>query len=107
MYEYKAKVKKIVDGDTIAVEVDLGFELTQVMVLRLYGLNTPEIVGVEREKGLEAKQFVQDRLPIGKEVIVKTFKDKKEKYGRYLAEVIFDNQSLNQLLLNSGIAQPL
>lgn len=108
MYEYRAKVLKIIDGDTIHAEIDMGMDLYQNKVLRLYGINTPEIQGAERENGLASKAYVEMALPIGKTVIIRTFKDKTEKYGRYLVNIYNDPKSiyltLNEELVKMGFA---
>ena len=106
MYEYKAKVIDIIDGDTIRAEIDLGFNITRTEVLRLYGINTPEIRSKdtnERDKALRAKNRL---VELCAEIdYIRTFKDKREKYGRILAELYDKNgNSLNQILINEGFA---
>lgn len=105
-YIYNAEVYRVIDGDTIVCDVDLGFFITQRMVFRLYGINCPEIVGTERAKGLESKEYMQTRIE-GKQIIIKTHKDKKEKYGRYLAEIYLDGFLINEELLTKGLAEKL
>lgn len=107
MYIYRAKVKRITDGDTIVVDIDLGFEtIINNVKLRLYGINTPETKGATRVAGLQAKEFVERQLPVGTSVILKTYRDKTEKYGRYLAEVTKEGESdtINLTLLRLGLA---
>lgn len=105
MYEYSATVKKVVDGDTIDVSADLGFDIWYNVRLRINGVNAPE---KNTEEGKAAKQFVVDYLPVGTPVTINTFKDKAEKYGRILANVRKqgEEQTLNELLLSSGHAVP-
>jgi micrococcal nuclease len=112
MYEYKAVVTDVYDGDTITVDIDLGFHIVLHGVkLRLIGINTPEVRGPTKEKGKCVRDWVRDRI-LGKEVTVKT--EKKGKYGRWLANVyyIWDvNQKpvqfhLNDDLLALGMAVP-
>lgn len=106
MYEYKIKkVLKVYDGDTITVEVDLGFGVTKKEVFRLMYINTPEVRGVEREKGLISRDWLRKRLETDKDIIVKSFKDSKGKYGRYLGEVFIDNISINSELVSLGLAE--
>ena len=117
MYYYKATVTKVYDGDTITVNIDLGFsQFFNDQVLRLYGVNTPELRGSEREKkaGQEARDFVRERI-LGKEIVVHTYKDKKGKYGRYLATVFYKregdkpsdpNINLNDELIANGHGVP-
>ena len=92
MYEYSATVVKIIDGDTIDVLVDLGFD-TYVGGkrgrIRLYGIDTPESRTRDKEEknyGLAAKKFVEDFMPVGTVVTLRTFKDKGGKYGRYMGD---------------------
>lgn len=119
MYEYKAKVIKIVDGDTIDFDIDLGFHMTARIRTRLLGINTPEIRGKEREEGLRSKAFVVETLDKAVDVRVKTHKTGK--YGRWLADIlykpleknpsmpeeVFDKEyiNLNKLLLVKGLAK--
>ena len=110
LYHYKMTVTKVVDGDTVYGDVDLGFNIGyKKMEFRLSGINTPETKGTTREAGLTSKKFVEDTI-MGKEVIIVTKKDTKEKYGRYLAEVFFlmgaEWVSLNKTLVDKGLAAP-
>jgi len=106
MYTYKAIVLRVVDGDTIDCSVQLGFDVTMNLRFRLYGINTPETRGIEREQGLKSKARMQQLLPIGEQVVLTTYKDRKEKYGRYLCEVFADDVSLNGLMIAEGLATP-
>ena len=105
MYEYKAKLVRVIDGDTIELEIDLGFSITMKRKIRLLNIDTPEIYHPscekEREHGLEATNFVKEFLS-NQEIIIKTHKDKTGKYGRILAEVFIDNTCLNDRLLIEG-----
>lgn len=106
MYEYRAFVRKVYDGDTITVDIDLGFEVVlRNQKIRLSKINTPEIRGAEREAGIKVRNLVRERIS-NKWVIIKTTKDKKGKYGRWLGEVYCDDaeESLNQWLLSEGHA---
>ena len=107
LYTYKAIVTDVYDGDTITVLVDLGFHTKVQLRIRLYGINTPELRGASREAGLLARDRV-NKLVLGKEVILKTFKDKQEKYGRWLANVYLpgSEQSVNELLVEEKLAIP-
>lgn len=110
-YEYNAAILRIVDGDTIYVLCDLGFTLHESIELRLAGINTPEVVGEEKAAGIAARDFVRAALPIGTPIRIKTYKDKKEKYGRYLADVMYTNATGEEILLNKqlidlGLAKP-
>jgi micrococcal nuclease len=103
MYHYPAIVVDIHDADTMRVNVDLGFSLTlRELPLRLHGINAPEL---STEAGKAARDWLHARLPIGSPVMVRTLKDKREKYGRYLA-IVFDcdDAIINQELIKAGHA---
>lgn len=106
MYEYKAFVKKVYDGDTVTVDIDLGFEVMLVnQKIRLYGINTPEVRGKSKEEGIKVRNLLKDKIS-NKWVTIKTHKDKKGKFGRWLADIYEINSelSINQWLLNEGHA---
>jgi micrococcal nuclease len=104
MYQYKAKVIDVYDGDTITAMVDLGFYHYQQMKFRLYGINTPEIRGEDRDRGIAVRDIVRAMI-LDKEVIINSYKDKQEKYGRYLANILIDDLDLNQWLVQNGHAE--
>ncbi|MCG2419700.1 thermonuclease family protein [Aequorivita sp. F47161] len=104
MYQYKAKIIKVYDGDTVTAMVDLGFYHFQQMKFRLYGIDTPELRGDERGKGLEVRDIVREMI-LNKEVIINSYKDKQEKYGRYLANIIIGDIDLNVWLVDNGYAR--
>ena len=107
---YRMKVTKVVDGDTIYGDVDLGFSVVQKkMEFRFAGINTPEIRGENREAGLKSKEFVINKL-MDKDVIIITKKDVKEKFGRYLAKIYYQDGldwiCINDELIELGLAVP-
>jgi len=108
IYEYKAKLSRVVDGDTLYMVVDLGFRVTMELDFRLEGLNAPEVVGATRTAGLAAKSELERLLSLGSLRVVTT---KSDKYGRWLATVFVDlpdgnTLNVNQVLLNEGFAKP-
>tara|TARA_R100001510_G_C7617468_1_gene179231 strand:+ start:290 stop:631 length:342 start_codon:yes stop_codon:yes gene_type:complete len=103
-YLYKAVVTKIVDGDTVDLLVDCGFNIIRKERIRFYGVDAWETRGEERERGLLAKQFVEEVIPVGSEVMVRTGKE-QGKFGRYLGEIFVDDKSLNEMLLEEGHAE--
>ena len=114
LYTYRASVIKVIDGDTVDLQVSLGFEMYHKARFRLIGINTPESFGKDAcDAGRAAKQFLIDLLPPGTDVIAKTKKDKKEKYGRMLCELFLcdaagtpKDVTVNQTLINAGHAKP-
>ena len=111
MYEYYVrKVEAVVDGDTIDVLIDLGFDILFASRVRLAGIDTPESRTkdlAEKALGLEAKEYLKKALKDAKSVVIKTEKmDSSEKYGRILGWVYIngDTVSLNDMRINDGYA---
>ena len=111
MYEYYVrKVENVVDGDTIDVLIDLGFDILFASRVRLAGIDTPESRTkdlAEKALGLEAKEYLKKSLKDAKSVVIKTEKmDSSEKYGRILGWVYVDGNtvSLNDMMINDGYA---
>ncbi len=106
MYEYSIKnVVRVVDGDTVDVEIDLGFSLTKKERIRLAGIDTPETRtknDEEKKLGIDAKEYLTMRLDSSKNLIVKTEKDGK--YGRMLGWLFDDNRSINRDMTDLGYA---
>ena len=104
MYEYRITVNKIVDGDTVDVDIDLGFGVwLKKQRIRLYGIDTPESRTrdlEEKKYGLMAKKFITEQLQDG--AILKTRLDKKGKYGRILGEFLsLDGETnINELMIH-------
>ena len=95
MYEYRCKIDRVVDGDTVDVDIDLGFGIwLRKERVRLYRIDTPESRTrdlEEKKYGLAAKAFVQSFLPVDSMQTLRTRKDDKGKFGRILGEfVVFD-----------------
>ena len=108
MYKYQATVRRWVDGDTVDVDIDLGFGLIYSnQRLRLYGIDAWESRTrdlAEKEKGLAATAFVNEMAPVGSKIIIVTYKEGK--YGRILAEIFLDDYTnLNKLLTEKGHAE--
>ncbi len=105
MYNYKAKIIGVYDGDTVTAMVDLGFLHFQEMKLRLYGIDTPELRGPERKQGIIVRDILREMI-LNKEVTIRSYKDKQGKYGRYLANIITeDGLEVNQWLVDNGHAK--
>jgi len=109
MYTYKAKVIRIIDGDTIVVDIDLGFYCWLFnQSIRLAGIDTPETRtknSLEKEAGFLAKSFVENHIKPGDIVVVTTILDKTEKFGRILGNISTENGfNINQALLHENLA---
>ena len=111
MFEYYVKkVSKVVDGDTIDVDIDLGFDISFSSRVRLAGIDTPESRTTdkfEKSLGLEAKAYLKNAIDAAKNVVIKTEKmDSSEKYGRILGWVFLDgsDKSLNEMMIEDGYA---
>ena len=97
-YRYNAKNIRVVDGDTVEAEVDLGFRVFRKDIFRLAGINAPE-----RSKGQPAIDFLTSALKTNNVVIESR---KSEKYGRWLATIYADGVNVNQALVDMGHAVP-
>ena len=111
MFEYYVKkVTKIVDGDTIDVDIYLGFSISFTSRVRLAGIDTPESRTrdlLEKKLGLEAKAYLKNAIDEAKTVVIKTEKmDSSEKYGRILGWVFLDgsDKSINEEMIDVGHA---
>ena len=104
-YNYEATVISVYDGDTVTLMVDLGFGTATKQRFRLSRINTPEVRGTDRERGVVSRDYLRDLLPYGKVVGVRTIKDSQEKYGRYLAEIFDGEICVNDLLVQAGMAE--
>jgi len=109
-YVYRAVCNSCYDGDTITVDVDLGLGVwVHGQKLRLFGIDAPEVRGDERCRGLDSRDALRDLIE-GREVLVKTRRDKKGKYGRWLATVFFRSEEhgmmdVNRWLVSLGYAE--
>ena len=105
LYHYKAWVTKVYDGDTITVDIDLGFHIwMKKEKIRLYRINTPEVRGAERPEGLKSRDWLREQI-LEKEVTLVTYRDRKGKYGRWLADVMLDGICINDELVKQGLAE--
>jgi len=111
MYEYYVReVKNVVDGDTIDIIIDLGFDILFSSRVRLAGIDTPESRTTDKAEkvlGLEAKEYLKKQLKDAKSVVIRTEKmNSSEKYGRILGWVYVngESESLNNKMINDGYA---
>ena len=108
MYQYKVKkINRVIDGDTVDLDIDLGFWITVSHRVRLKDINAAETRTLnleEKAKGLVAKEWLEKELSREGEWIIETFKE--DKYGRILGVLYFvgDPVTVNERMLNEGIA---
>lgn len=111
MYEYRVKkLLKVVDGDTIDVDIDLGFDISLAKRVRLAGIDTPESRTsdkFEKTLGLESKEYLKKNIQDAKSIVIKTeLPDSTEKYGRILGWIYIDGseKSINETMIEHGYA---
>ena len=119
MFTYTATVMRWIDGDTVDLEIDLGFKTAVKDRFRLYGIDTPELrpkkadFASEEERREEIKKadaalaYCEKIAPVGTRLVVRTFKDEKGKYGRWLADLRIpeEQRTLNEMLVAEGHAK--
>ena len=108
LYEYKCKVTRVVDGDTIDALIDLGFDVKYNSRVRLYGIDTPESRTRDKDekvRGKLASAFLKEAVDNGKTVVLRTkLSDSRGKFGRVLASVIVDEVDINQAMIENYLA---
>ena len=108
MYEYACEVKRVVDGDTIDVVLDLGFDILFKSRVRLYGIDTPESRTRnldEKARGKMAGAYLKEAVEKGEKVVIQTkLKDSRGKYGRVLGNVVVDGVNINEAMIENFLA---
>jgi len=111
MYEYRVKkLINVIDGDTIDVDIDLGFDISLLRRVRMAGIDTPESRTTDKAEkvlGLEAKEYLKKMMKDAKTIVIKTeLPDSSEKYGRILGWVYVDSatKSINEKMIEDGYA---
>ena len=108
MHEYKVKIRRIVDGDTIDVDIDLGFNMIlSKQRIRLYGIDTPESRTRDKEEKFYGKlsaKFLKEQCKNNSEIFLKTYLDKKGKFGRILGELIVEGVNINKMMIEKYMA---
>jgi micrococcal nuclease len=111
MYEYRVKkLINVIDGDTIDVDIDLGFDISLLRRVRMAGIDTPESRTTDKAEkvlGLEAKEYLKKMMKDAKTIVIKTeLPDSSEKYGRILGWVYIDSatKSINEQMIEDGYA---
>ena len=110
-YIYRIKqITKVVDGDTIDADIDLGFDISLTKRIRLAGIDTPEsrtTDAFEKKLGLEVKEWLKHRLEFAKDILIKTeLPDSTEKYGRIIGHLFINGEeiSINNQMIDEGYA---
>ena len=101
MYTYKAQVARVIDGDTVVLEIDLGFKIFHVMSCRLAGINAPEFHAKDeatRASAIASKEYLMSILPVGEWVEIES--KKLDKYGRAVVKIDY----VNELMIEKGHA---
>ena len=112
-YIYRIRsIHKVVDGDTIDADIDLGFDISLTKRIRLAGVDTPESRTTdanEKKLGLESKEWLKKRVEGAKDIIIRTeLPDSTEKYGRIIGHLFINGEesSLNNQMITEGYAWP-
>ncbi len=100
LYTYRAVITSVYDGDTVTADIDLGMKIwLRGERLRLWGIDTPELNrGTDRKMARQARDFLRSQI-IGRKVIIKTVRDRRGKYGRYLATIYRGDVNINELMV--------
>ena len=105
MYEYACKVERVVDGDTVDVVLDLGFDILYKCRVRLFGIDTPESRTRDKDekaRGKMAGAFLKEAIDNGTKVVIQTkLKDSRGKFGRVLGDVVVDGININQSMIDN------
>ena len=109
MYEYNCQVKRVVDGDTIDVILDLGFSVLYKARVRLFGIDTPESRTRDKDEKVRGKmssRFLKECVSSGDVVIRTELKDSRGKFGRVLGTVMLDGVDINKAMCEAHLAVP-
>jgi len=102
LYNYKATVLKVIDGDTFKARVDVGFDVTTVQKFRMLGINAPEMKGESKKAGEVSKEWLREAIE-GQEVTVNS--QGKDAFGRWLCVVYLNGVSINRAMIEVTITR--
>ncbi len=105
MYTYKANVIRWIDGDTVLIDIDLGFNITRQERIRLARINASELnskIPFQVRKAKHARAVAKKFCPVGSTIFVTTSKNKKDMYARYIAELVFNDVNISDYLIENG-----
>ena len=104
-YTYEALITSVWDGDTCTADISLGFGVTlHKQKLRLFGIDTAELRGDTLLEAQISRDWLREKI-LNKNVVIETIKDKKGKYGRWLAIIFVDGININEQMINEGVAK--
>lgn len=110
LYQYRAIVRDVLDGETITADLDLGFYVWRHRErMRLFGVDAPSLEGAEKAQAQKARDGLSGRI-LGKELVICTVPEKgsfdplSEQYGRFLAKVYLGDESINEWMVSEGLA---
>ncbi len=102
LYTYKAEVIKAYDADTVTLRIDLGLDTFREESVRLARIDAPEVRGEEREAGLISRDALREKI-VSKEVLIRTYRDKTGKYGRFIVEIFLPYTIITESSGESGL----
>ncbi|MEW7279200.1 thermonuclease family protein [Aquimarina sp. 2201CG1-2-11] len=108
MYTYKATIIRWIDGDTLQVEIDLGFYVQTIQKIRLARIDAPEMnntVAYRERQAKHARAVAKKFCPEGATVTITTTKQNKDQYARYIAEVTYNDTNMSDYLIDKGVAK--
>lgn len=100
-FQYNAVITDIHDGDTITVTIDLGFRVDYRTPLRFNGINAPEL---KTPEGKASLAHLETLIAVGETVVIKTYKNPTDKYGRWIADIFVGDNNINQQMVKDGFA---
>jgi len=103
VYRYRAKVRRVIDGDTYILDVDLGFRIYAAINIRVHDYDAPEMVGPDRARGIAAKEAAEALL-LSREIVIESYKDERS-FERWVADVYVGGESIAAILTTEGHAK--
>jgi len=103
-YRYRATVRRVIDGDTYILDVDLGFRIYAAINIRVHNYDAPEMVGPDKARGLAAKDAAAAFLSAATVIVIESYKDARS-FERWVADVYVDGELLSDKLTAAGHAK--
>lgn len=102
-YRYRAKVRRVIDGDTYILDIDLGFRIYAAINIRVHNYDAPEMVGPDRARGLAAKAAAEALL-LARDIMIESYKDARS-FERWVADVYVGGELIADVLTKEGHAK--